>query len=250
MGTGTLAGRTALVTGASRGIGRGIAQRLAREGARVAVHYGKNAKGAEETAASIQGAGGSAFVVGTRLGVDGDAERLLAEFDKQADSLDILVNNAGIGSQVPIDEITSEDFHKTIAVNVQAPLFLAREALKRLHDGGRIINLSSLATRFGLPELLVYSMTKGAINTFTRTLAKAVADRGITVNAVAPGFVETDMSAGLLSDPEVRAQAMQLSAFNRIGEVRDVADVVAFLASDDARWISGQIIDTSGGSHL
>ncbi|HYZ53502.1 MAG TPA: SDR family oxidoreductase [Streptosporangiaceae bacterium] len=247
---GTLTGRTALVTGSSRGIGRGIARRLARDGARVAVHYGENAKAAEETAASIEADGGSSFVIGAQLGVDGDAERLFAEFDKQADCLDILVNNAGMGLFSLIDKVTPEEFQKVVAVNVQAPFFLAKEALKRLRDGGRIINISSCVTRVAFPEFIAYSLTKGAINTFTLTLAKGVADRGITVNAVAPGFVDTDMPAEVLSNPEVFAQATGMSAFNRLGQVEDIAGIVAFIASDDARWITGQIIDATGGLHL
>ncbi|MBD0709616.1 MULTISPECIES: SDR family oxidoreductase [unclassified Streptomyces] len=254
---GSLTGKTALVTGGSRGIGRATAERLGREGALVAVHYGHNAAAAEETVGAIRAAGGTAFAIRAELGADGGVESLWAEFDRQVmehgDSadLDILVNNAGITSRGHIEETTPESFDEMFAVNVRAPFFLVQQGLKRLRDGGRIVNVSSGATRIALTDIIAYGMTKGAIDTFSLTLAKALGDRGITVNSVAPGIIDTDMNASWLRGNEGAEQsASQLSALGRVGRPEDVADIVAFLASDDARWVTGQVIDATGGSQL
>jgi 3-oxoacyl-[acyl-carrier protein] reductase len=248
----TLTGKTALVTGGSRGIGRGIAERLGREGARVAVHYGRDEVAAKETVAAIEAAGGEAFAIQAELGVPGDAEALWAAFDGHADGLDLLVNNAGTdGPRDPIAGVTQEGFDRVFAINAKAPFFITQLGLDRLRDGGRVINVSTGLTHgAAMPELIAYTMTKGAVDAFTSTLAKDVAKRGITVNAVAPGVVDTDMNAGWLRDPEARAGAAAISPFNRVGEARDIADVVAFLASDDSRWVTGQWIDATGGALL
>lgn len=246
--TGKLAGKTALVTGGSRGIGRGIAERLGRDGARVAVHYGSNETAAKETVTAIEEAGGSAFAFGTELGVPGDAEALWAEFDRHADGLDILVNNAGIGLYSLVGEVQEADYDRVFAVNVKAPFFIIQKGLDRLRDGGRIINISSGVTRIAFPITIGYSMTKGALNVLTHTLAQDLGPRGITVNSVAPGIIETEMMDGI--PEERRAEMAGYSTFDRIGQPRDVADIVAFVASDDARWISGQLIDATGGSVL
>ncbi|TGB08919.1 SDR family oxidoreductase [Streptomyces sp. MZ04] len=245
---GALAGKTALVTGGSRGIGRGIAERLGRDGARVAVHYGSNETAAKETVAAIEREGGSAFAFGTELGVPGDAEALWTEFDRHADGLDILVNNAGIGLYSHVGEVQEADYDRVFAVNVKAPFFIIQKGLDRLRDGGRIINISSGVTRIAFPITIGYSMTKGALNVLTHTLAQDLGPRGITVNAVAPGIIETEMMTGI---PEDRQSEMAgYSTFGRIGQPADVADVVAFVASDDARWVTGQYIDATGGSAL
>ncbi|MEU6991841.1 SDR family oxidoreductase [Streptomyces sp. NPDC046465] len=244
--TGRLVGKTALVTGGSRGIGRGIAERLGRDGARVAVHYGSNEVAAKETVAAIEAAGGSAFAIGAELGVPGDAEALWSEFDRHADGLDILVNNAGIGLYSQVGEVKEEDYDRVFAVNTKALFFVVQKGLSRLRDGGRIINISSGVTRIAFPITIAYSMTKGAVNVFTHTLAQELGPRGITVNAVAPGIIQTEMMDGL---PE-QAEMGKYSAFNRIGQPADVADIVAFVSSDDARWITGQYIDATGGSVL
>ncbi|MET7357001.1 SDR family oxidoreductase [Streptomyces sp. NPDC005562] len=246
--TGRLAGKTALVTGGSRGIGRGIAERLGRDGARVAVHYGSNEVAAKETVATIEAAGGSAFAIGAELGVPGDAEALWAEFDRHADGLDILVNNAGIGLYGHVGEVREADFDRAFAVNSKALFFVTQHGLGRLRDGGRIINISSGVTRIAFPITIAYSMTKGAVNVLTHTLAQELGPRGITVNAVAPGIIQTDMMDGLPA--EQQADMAAYSAFDRIGQPADVADIVAFVASDDARWITGQYIDATGGSVL
>ena len=253
---GTLAGRTALVTGGSRGIGRGIAERLAREGALVAVHYGSNREAAEQTVKTIRADGGRAFAIGVELGLPGDAQALWAAFDtalaehgEGAAGVDILVNNAGINAHGRIHEVTEEDYDRVFAVNVKAPFFIIREGLDRLRDGGRIINISSGVTRIAFPSITAYAMTKGALDTLTLTLAQDLGARGITVNAVNPGIVATDINPWL-SDPDVRAEMSAYSVFGRVGEAADIADVVAFVASDDARWVTGQTLDATGGSML
>ncbi|MFE4605335.1 glucose 1-dehydrogenase [Kitasatospora indigofera] len=252
---GTLSGRTALVTGGSRGIGRGIAERLAREGALVAVHYGTNREAAGQTVKGIAAEGGRAFAVGAELGLPGDADALWTAFDAAlarhggGSGLDILVNNAGINAHGRIHEVTEADYDRVFAVNVKAPFFLIRQGLDRLRDGGRIINISSGATRIAFPSITAYAMTKGALDTLTRTLAQDLGPRGITVNSVSPGVVATDINPWL-ADPAERARAAGYAALGRVGEAADIADVVGFLASDDARWVTGQDLEASGGSAL
>lgn len=254
---GALTGRTALVTGGSRGIGRAIAERLAADGATVAVHYGRNAAAADEVVEGIRAKGGTAFTVHAELGVEGDVATLWESFDRQVrqhatgTGLDILVNNAGVTPRGEIDETTAEAFEEAVAVNMRAPFFLTQQGLKRLRDGGRIVNVSSGATRIALTDIIAYAMTKGAIDAFSLTLAKALGPRGITVNSVAPGIIDTDINASWLRGNEAAERsAAELSALGRVGRPEDVADVVAFLASDDARWVTGQVLDATGGSQL
>ncbi|MFD4573912.1 SDR family oxidoreductase [Streptomyces sp. NPDC058417] len=252
-----LTGKKALVTGGSRGIGRAIAERLGQDGALVAVHYGRNAEAAEKVVAGIRERGGAAFAVHAELGVAGDVEALWESYDRQAREhsdgadLDILVNNAGVTPRGEIGETSVEAFDEAVAVNMRAPFFLAQQGLKRLRDGGRIINVSSGATRIALTDIIAYAMTKGAIDAFTLTLAKALGGRGITVNSVAPGIIDTDINASWLrGNAEAERSAAALSALGRVGRPEDVADVVAFLASDDGRWVTGQVVDATGGSQL
>lgn len=253
---GDLNGKTALVTGASRGIGRGIAQRLAQDGALVAVHYGSNDIAAKETVEHIRGAGGQAFIIGAELGVSGDAEALFSAFDDGLAAhgaragLDILVNNAAISLPGHIDEVTPEEFDRILAVNTKAPFFVTQHGLRRMRDGGRIINISSAVTTTAFPSTIAYGVSKGAVETLTLTLAKDLGERGITVNTIAPGFIETDMNAAMRATPEAHAALAAISVFNRLGRPADIADVAAFLASDDSRWITGQRIDVTGGSML
>ncbi|KUN14044.1 short-chain dehydrogenase [Streptomyces corchorusii] len=247
---GVLKGRTALVTGASRGIGRGIAERLGRDGARVAVHYGRDETAAKETVAAIEAAGGSAFTLGVELGTPGDAERLWAEFDRHAEGLDILVHNAGIGTGRPFTEIDEEEYDRLFAVNVKAPFFLTRLGAERLRDGGRVVAISSgLSRTAAMPDLMAYSMTKAALDVFTRDLSKVLGPRGITVNSVAPGIVDTDVNAlWLRASDEAWQRAADYSALGRVGTPADIADAVAFLASEDGRWVTGHWLDATGGS--
>jgi NAD(P)-dependent dehydrogenase (short-subunit alcohol dehydrogenase family) len=246
---GTLSGKVALVTGASKGIGRAIAERLAADGARVGVHYHRSEAAAKEVVSTIEAAGGQAFPVHAELGVEGDAATLWTQFARHADGADILVNNAGAGLLAPIGKIEAADFDKLVAVNIKSLLFVIQEGLERLRDGGRIINLSSATTRIAMPNVVAYSMTKGAVNTLTLTLAEALAPRRITVNAIAPGIIETDFNPWL-AHPQMRAMAESWSAFGRTGTPADVAGLAGFLASDEAGWVSGQVIDVSGASSL
>jgi NAD(P)-dependent dehydrogenase (short-subunit alcohol dehydrogenase family) len=254
---GNLDGKVALVTGSSRGIGRGIATRLARDGALVAVHYGGNRAAAEQTAATITEAGGRAFLVGAELGVPHDVDTLLAGLEAGLrahgeSTIDILVHNAGLNFMGrPIEVLTPEEFDKMVAVNIKAPFFLTQRLLPQLRDGGRIINISSVSTRVASSGGSIgYPLTKGALDVFSRTLAKYLGPRGITVNAVAVGYTHTDMTAGALADPGHLERNISVTALGRIGQVPDIADAVAFLASDDARWITGTKIDVTGGVNL
>ncbi|MGG1518859.1 SDR family oxidoreductase [Paenibacillus oryzisoli] len=251
-----LTGKVAVVTGASRGIGRAIALRLAQEGALVAVHYGTNKEAAEEVVWVIEQNGGNAFTIGTKLGSSESVQSLYQSLDEQLQvrtgehHFDILVNNAGIGLVVPIEDTTAEAFDEVMAINVKMPFFMIQQALPRLRDGGRIINVSSAVTRMSLPVIPAYSMTKGAINTLTLTLSNQLGPRGITINAIQPGFIATDMNAAMLQDPASHQYGADFSIFGRWGQPEDVADIAAFLASPDSRWVTGQLLDASGGSHL
>lgn len=253
---GKLTGKTALVTGASRGIGRAIALRLAQDGALVAVHYGRNKDLANEVVAEIEQGGGSAFAIGAELASSRDVQSLFEALDDKLKlrtgeaRFDILVNNAGVGLVAPIEETSEEDFDRVMSINVKTPFFVIRQALSRLKDDGRIINLSSAVTRISLPSIPAYSMSKAAINSLTLSLASSVAPRGITINAIQPGFVATDMNAGMLGDPASYQFGANYSLFGRWGQPEDMADVASFLASPDSRWVTGQLIDASGGSHL
>ncbi|MCC8337688.1 SDR family oxidoreductase [Streptomyces sp. R1] len=247
---GALAGRTALVTGAGRGIGRGIAERLGRDGARVAVHYGSNEAAAKDTAAAIEAAGGSAFTIRADLRAPGAAETLWEEFDRHADGLDVLVNNAGIGNTRPIGEIGEAEYDAVFTVNVKAPFFILKHGMARLRDGGRVVNVSSgLARTAVMPDNMAYAMTKGALDVLSRDLSKVLGARGITVNSVAPGIIDTDNTAALLyGSPDGWERAAALSALGGVGTPAEVADVVAFLASREGRWVTGSWVDATGGS--
>jgi 3-oxoacyl-[acyl-carrier protein] reductase len=249
---GALNGKTALVTGASRGIGRAIAERLAADGALVAVHYGSNEAAAKDTVAAIRQAGGQAFPVRAELGVDGDVDALFDALEKglAGRPLDILVNNAAIVTyEATIDAATPEQFDREFAINVRAPFFITQRALPLLRDGGRIINISSGATWFATPQT-VYSMTKGALNVLGRSLANTLGERGITVNNVSPGVTDTDMNSWLHESDEAIPGLSDVTALGRIGEAADLPDAVAFFASDDSRWVTGQTLDVNGGLYL
>jgi NAD(P)-dependent dehydrogenase (short-subunit alcohol dehydrogenase family) len=252
----TIHGSVALVTGASRGIGRAIALRLAKDGATVAVHYGRNQDAANEVVQSITSKGGTAFLVQAELetlkGVYVLYDALDAALIKRTGiaQFAILVNNAGIYPRATIENTTEEMFDQMFAVNVKAPFFLVQQALPRLQDGGRIINLSSAVTRVAAPNVAAYSLTKGAINTLTLTLAAQLGARGITVNSVAPSATDTDTNASWLRQPESQQSIASMTALGRVGQAEDIADVVAFVASPDSHWMTGQYVEASGGFHL
>lgn len=251
-----LEGKVALVTGASRGIGRAIAERLAADGALVAVHYGKNKSAAEDVVAGIAAKGGQAFAVGADLAAKNGVSELYAGLDKEltarrgATKFDILVNNAGIAPFVSFADTTPEVLDEIYAVNVRSVFLSSQEAAKRLNDGGRVVNLSSEVAKAPAAAVPAYSLLKAPINNFTQALAVELGGRSITVNAVAPGAIDTDMAAALVQNPEIAEQLKGQQALKRIGEPRDVADVVGFLASEGSRWVTGQTVYVSGGMAL
>ncbi|MFF8868289.1 SDR family oxidoreductase [Streptomyces sp. NPDC015139] len=249
------AGRTALVTGGSRGIGRAICRRLAVEGVLVAVHYGHDRAAADHTVKEIENHGGRAFALHAELGLPGDADQLWAAFDHILDGqtsepgLDILINNAGITIPRGIADVTEADYDRVFAVNTKAPFFIVQRGLPRMRDGGRIVNISSAATHIAYPQIVAYGMAKAALDYLTLSLAQELGPRGITVNTVAPGYTATEINPKL-AVPEVRQKYAQASVFHRLGAPSDIADVVSFLAGDQARWVTGQWIAASGGAHL
>ena len=241
-----------MVTGASRGIGRAIALRLGADGARVAVHYGRNDAAATATIEAIRASGGDAFAVRAELGVAGDVDTLFGALEEGLDGqpLDILVNNAAIATfDATIEKATVDQFDREFAINVRAPFFITQRALSLLRDGGRIINISSGVTWFATPQI-VYSMTKGALNVFGRSLANTLGERQITVNTVAPGLTATDMNSWLRDDEDAASGFTEITALSRVGEAAEIADAVAFFASDDSRWVTGQTLDVNGGLYL
>jgi len=251
----SLAGKVALVTGASRGIGRAIARRLAAAGAAVVVHYGSNAEAAEEVVAEITSAGGRALAFPARLddpaAVRGFWDRLhpLLHATFADGGLDILVNNAGVSVRKTIAEVTEADLDRVLQVNLKAPFLLIQGALPHLRDGGRIINISSMGTRAAYPRMAAYAPSKAGLEALTLLLAADLGPRGITVNAVLPGATATDMNHDARDPITSRAIAATV-ALRRVGQPDDVADIVLLLASEQGRWITGQRIDASGGQRI
>lgn len=248
-----LTGKVALVTGGSRGIGREISKKLAALGALVAVHYGTNANAAAGVVKDIEQAGGKAFAIQADLEDPEAPAALFAALDRElkartgSTGIDILVNNAGIAPFVSFADTRVDEFDRLVAVNLRAPYFLAQEAASRLNDGGRVVNLSSIVSRLAFQGAAAYSLTKGGIDVLTRLLAAEFGGRGITVNAVAPGATQTDM-AEFLNDPEAADGIIASQALKRIGQPGDIADTVAFLASPASRWVTGQVIEVTGGA--
>jgi 3-oxoacyl-[acyl-carrier protein] reductase len=245
-----LKGKTALVTGASRGIGRASALALASRGAQVLVHYSSGAKEAEAVVAEIRKAGGRADAVAADLSEADGPHRLAAQVRAiVGDRLDILVANAGVAKAAVIEETTVEDFDRLFAVNVRAPFFLVQQLLPILHEGSSIVLLSSLAAHAVVGTLPAYAATKGAIDTLVKHFASALGARGIRVNAVAPGVVPTDMSSFAKTEAG-RDYTLGMQTLKRLAEASDIGDAVAFLASPDARWITGDTLRVDGGSKL
>jgi 3-oxoacyl-[acyl-carrier protein] reductase len=246
----TLSGKTALVTGASRGLGRASALALAESGAQVLVHFSSGADEAERVVAEIRKGGGHADSVGVDLAA-ADGPHKLAKRTREiiGDRLDILIANAGVSKAATIEDTTVEDFDLLFAVNVRAPFFLVQQLLPILHEGSCVVLLSSLGARAAVGALSAYSATKGAIDTLVKHFAYVLGGRGIRVNAVAPGVVQTDMSNFAKTDAG-REYALGMQALKRIAQPDDIGGVVAFIVSEEARWITGDIIHVDGGSKL
>jgi NAD(P)-dependent dehydrogenase (short-subunit alcohol dehydrogenase family) len=252
-----LQNKTALVTGASRGIGRATASVLANAGAHVLVHYGHSAQDAESLVAGIRSNGGRADAVRADLGSP-DGAALLAKEARSivGERLDVLVSNAGITKAATVKDHTVEDFDNLFATNVRGPFFLVQRLLPILGEGSNIIVISSLGARFVVgaadldtPSILAYTATKGAIETLVKYWAAILGPQGIRVNAIAPGVIDTEMS-NFTKTEAGRNSALGMQALKRLGKPEDIADVVAFLASDAARWITGASIPVDGGSKL
>ena len=245
-----LSGKTALVTGASRGIGRASALALAAAGAQVLVHYGRGANEADGVVSEIRKVGGRGDAVAADLErADGPHKLAKLARDIVGDRLDILVANAGVSKSATIEDTTIEDFNRLFAVNVRAPFFLVQQLLPILSKGSSIVLVASLAARGVVGTIPAYAATKGAIETLVKHFASLLGARGIRVNAVAPGVVETDMSNFTKTDAG-RDFALGMQALKRLAQPDDIGGVVAFLASEDARWITGDTIHVDGGSKL
>jgi 3-oxoacyl-[acyl-carrier protein] reductase len=238
----SLSGKVAIVTGASSGIGQAIAERFAEDGAIVVVNHSKSAQKAQQVVIGIQAKGGKAVAFQADMSRVSEARRLVRETAKQFGRLDILVNNAGRFMPKPLAETTEEDFDQVIALNAKGPYFAMQEAALVLKDGGRIVNISTDGTHLSFPGATAYLGSKGALEQYTKGLAQELAPRKITINTVSPGFTET----GMMTD-QYREIGIQLSPLKRLGTPKDIAAVVAFIVSDEARWLTGQNIHAGGG---
>jgi 3-oxoacyl-[acyl-carrier protein] reductase len=243
-----LTGKVAIVTGSSRGIGRGIAERLGQDGATVVVNYAGSKQEAKQVVEAIESKGGKAIALQANVSKIDDIRRLFQDVSDRYGQLDILVNNAGIGIVATIADLTEEDYDKVFNLNVRGVLFALQEAARRMNDGGRIVNISSTTAIHPGSGMAVYAASKAAIKLFTAVMAKEVGDRGITVNTVMPGPTVPGMFGNM--PPEVQQQAAASSPFNRVGTPQDIADVVAFLVSEEARWLTGQDLCANGGATM
>jgi len=240
-----LTGKTALITGASGGIGSETARRLAKLGANVVLHYNSNKQAAEELAADITAQGGTAIVAGGDVTDETACKAMVDEAVRAFGGLDILVNNAGISSAIPFGEMTADAIDKEFAVNVKSVILLTQAAAPHLEDGGRVINLSSNLAFAPLPGMTAYCAAKAAVSCLTRGFAKELGPKGISVNAVAPGATKTQMTAWI---PDEMMQGIADSTpLGRVGEPDDVADVIVFLACGEARWVNGCSVMVDGG---
>jgi 3-oxoacyl-[acyl-carrier protein] reductase len=251
-----LEGKVALVTGAAREIGRAIAERLGRAGALVCVNYASNAEAAQEVVRTIEAAGGQAFAVGVELGQPGSIDALVHRFTEAlvqrtgSPDLDILVNNVGSGGYAGILDTTDDFYDATFARNTRTPFFLVKALYHRLRSGGSVINLSSEGVRLNIPEVIAYNMAKAAVEAFTRTLANELGPRGVRVNAIAPGLIDSAINAPILGDPEQARQVTAATALRRIGKTTDIAEMVHALVTTPGAFVTGQIIEVSGGYRL
>lgn len=244
-----LTGKVAVVTGASKGIGASIAKHLAAEGAAVVVNYASSRAGAQKVVDEITRAGGKAVAVQADIANKADIDKLFAETKATFGRVDVLVNNAGVYEFSPLENVTEEHFHKQFNINVLG-LVLASQAAAREFSptGGSIVNVSSVVSTLGFPGASVYSGTKGAVDAITRSLAKELGPRGIRVNSINPGMVETEgVHAAGIADSDMRRQTEAATPLGRIGQPNDIGTVAAFFASPDSAWITGQTINIDGG---
>lgn len=255
MPTMSLRGKTALVTGGGRGIGSAICHRLGALGALVAVLYRSDKAAADATVAGICDAGGDAFALAAEMGSLSSIDDMLVRLDQGlqertgSSRLDILVNNAGVAPAGTVEQTSEAMFDEVIGVNLKGPFFLTQKVIPRLREGGRVINISSTASIRGRPHLAIYGASKAALNLLTLALSNHLGPRGITVNAIAPGAVETDINAAYLAaNPDAYGEFAKGLALGRVGQPRDLASIVGFIASDEASWITGQVIYVDGGS--
>jgi len=246
---GKLEGKVAIVTGASKGIGASIAQHLAADGAAVVVNYASSKDGAERVVSEITGKGGRAIAVQANVARQADVDRLFAETKRAFGRLDILVNNAGIYEWLPLEQVTDAHFHRHFDLNVLGVLLASKAAVQQFGAaGGSIINISSLASTAGLAGSSVYSATKAAVDSLTRTLAAELGPRNIRVNAINPGMVDTEGArSGGFTEGDIRKEIESRTPLGRIGQPRDIAPAAVFLASDDAAWITGETLLIAGG---
>ena len=243
-----LSGKAAVVTGASKGIGAGIAKALAAEGAAVVVNYASSKEGAEKVVAEIRAKGGKAVAVQGDVAKTADVKKIFAEAKHAFGRLDILVNNAGVYNLLPLEALSEEEFHRHFNTNVLGLLLATQEAVNHFDDGGSVINIGSAVTELNPPNSVVYTATKGAVDAVTRVLAKELGPRKIRVNSINPGVVETEgtNAAGFVGS-EFEKQIIAQTPLGRIGQPDDIAPVAVFLASDDLRWVTGDMLVVSGG---
>lgn len=246
---GKLSGKVAVVTGASKGIGAGIAKGLAAEGAAVVVNYSSSKNGADRVVAEINSNGGRAIAVHGNVAKSADVEKIFAETKRVFGRLDILVNNAGVYNLTPLEQVTEEDFHRHFNINVLGMLLATQEAAKVFGEGGgSVINIGSVVSDLTPPHSVVYTATKGAVDAVTRVLAKELGPRKIRVNSINPGVIETEgtHAAGVIGS-DFETQYIERTPLGRTGQPEDIAPVAVFLASDDSRWITGDTLAVSGG---
>jgi 3-oxoacyl-[acyl-carrier protein] reductase len=240
----TLDGKVAIVTGASRGIGRAVAERLGRDGAKVVVNYVQNAAKAQEVVEAVEASGSRAVAVQSDIGKIEDVRRLFRTAEERFGGVDAVINNASISIFKPHTEVSEEEFDRVFRIIARGTFFALQEAAKRLRDGGRVVNISSGGTVTGGPMAGLYLGAKAAVEQFSLALAKELGPRGITVNAVLPGLTDTD---GMIMPPEAVEQAVSMTPLGRLGQPEDVAGVVAFLVGEDGRWMTGQLVRAGGG---